>query len=211
VVLGALHEALPGVVPAEGASSLWNIQISARAADPESRLPPAEILMFNSGGTGARPGADGLSATAFPSGVSTMSVEATEHVGPITVWRKELRQDSGGAGRMRGGLGQVIEIAPRRGYEMWFNAMFDRVENPARGRDGGGEGAPGRVELADGTRLRSKGRQRVAAGERLRLSLPGGGGIGNPGERDREAVGRDVAAGYISAEEARARYGWEGD
>jgi N-methylhydantoinase B len=67
------------------------------------------------------------------------------------------------------------------------------------------------VELADGTRLRSKGRQRVAAGERLRLSLPGGGGIGNPGERDREAVGRDVAAGYISAEEARARYGWEGD
>jgi N-methylhydantoinase B len=211
VVLGALHAALPGVVPAEGASSLWNIQISARASDPESRLPPAEILMFNSGGTGARPGADGLSATAFPSGVSTMSVEATEHVGPITVWRKELRQDSGGAGRMRGGLGQVIEIAPRRGYDMWFNAMFDRVENPARGRDGGGAGAPGRVELADGTRLRSKGRQRVAAGQRLRLSLPGGGGIGNPREREREAVRRDVAAGYISAEEARERYGWEGD
>jgi 5-oxoprolinase (ATP-hydrolysing) len=119
-----------------------------------------------------------------------------------------------GLGRGRAdarGLGQVIEIAPRRGYDMWFNAMFDRVENPARGRDGGGAGAPGRVELADGTRLRSKGRQRVAAGQRLRLSLPGGGGIGNPRERDREAVRRDVAAGYISAEEARERYGWEGD
>jgi N-methylhydantoinase B len=140
-----------------------------------------------------------------------MSVEATEHVGPITVWRKELRQGSGGAGRTRGGLGQVIEIEPRRGYDFWFNAMFDRVENPARGRDGGGEGAPGRVELADGTKLRSKGRQLVRNGQRLRLSLPGGGGIGTPDERDHEAVRRDVAAGYVSADEARQRYGWEGD
>ena len=94
--------------------------------------------MFNSGGTGARPAHDGLSATAFPSGVSTMSVEATEHVGPITGWRKDLREGSGGAGRQRGGLGQVIEIAPRAGYDLHFNAMFDRVENPARGRKGGG-------------------------------------------------------------------------
>jgi N-methylhydantoinase B len=60
VVLGALHQAMPGVVPAEGASSLWNIQISARASDPESRLPPAEILMFNSGGTGRGRGRTGF-------------------------------------------------------------------------------------------------------------------------------------------------------
>jgi N-methylhydantoinase B len=105
----------------------------------------------------------------------------------------------------------VIEIEPRRGYDVWFNAMFDRVENPARGRDGGGEGAPGRVELADGTKLRSKGRQLVKNGQRLRLSLPGGGGIGDPGDRDRDAVKRDVAAGYISRDEARERYGLEGD
>jgi N-methylhydantoinase B len=63
-------------------------------------------------------------------------------------------------GGCAGGLGQVIEIEARAGYDFWFNAMFDRVENPARGRDGGGAGAPGRVELADGTPLRSKGRQR---------------------------------------------------
>jgi N-methylhydantoinase B len=140
-----------------------------------------------------------------------MSVEATEHVGPITVWRKELRQGSGGAGRMRGGLGQVIEIEARAGYDFWFNAMFDRVENPARGRDGGGAGAPGRVELADGTPLRSKGRQFVGNGQRLRLSLPGGGGIGDPRDRDPEAVWRDVSAGYISADEARETFGMEGD
>ena len=207
VILGALHSALPGQVPAEGASSLWNIQISARPTDPDSGLPNREVLMFNSGGTGARPTVDGLSATAFPSGVSTMSVEASEQVGPITVWRKDLRDGSGGAGRTRGGLGQVIEIEPRAGYQFYFNAMFDRVDNPARGRDGGGTGGEGRVELADGSRLRSKGRQLIKPGQRLRLSLPGGGGIGDPRARDRDAVRADVAAGYITPEQAKQDYG----
>ena len=209
VVLGALHQAMPGVVPAEGASSLWNIQISTRASDPESGLPNSEILMFNSGGTGARPAVDGLSATAFPSGVSTMSVEATEHVGPITVWRKDLREGSGGAGAQRGGLGQVIEIEAREGYDFYFNAMFDRVENPARGREGGGTGAPGKVELADGTELKPKGRQHVRNGQRLRLSLPGGGGYGDPTARQAEAVANDIAAGFISVGAAKTDYGYE--
>lgn len=211
VVLGALHQAMPGVVPAEGASALWNVQISARPSDPASNLPPAEILMFNSGGTGARPGIDGLSATAFPSGVSTMSVEATEHVGPVTVWRKDLREGSGGAGTRRGGLGQIIEIEAREGYDVWFNAMFDRVDHPARGREGGGQGAAGRVELADGTKLKSKGRQRVPKGARLRLSLPGGGGYGDPMTRDRAAVAADIEAGFITAEQAATDYGYKGD
>ena len=207
VMLGALHQAMPGHVPAEGSSALWNIQISARPEQRDSILPSAEILMFNSGGTGARPGLDGLSATAFPSGVSTMSVEATEHVGPIVVWRKELWPGSAGAGRQRGGLGQVIEIEAREGYEFWFNAMFDRVDNPARGRDGGGDGVAGRVELANGTKLKSKGRQKVGAGQRLRLSLPGGGGIGEPSDRDRDSIRNDVSAGFISAQEAEEIYG----
>ena len=209
VVLGALHQAMPGVVPAEGASSLWNIQISARASDPASGLPNKEVLMFNSGGTGARPAFDGLSATAFPSGVSTMSVEATEHVGPITVWRKDLRQGSGGAGMKRGGLGQVIEIEPREGYDIYFNAMFDRVDNPARGREGGLAGAAGEVALADGTPLRSKGRQLVRNGQRLRLKLPGGGGYGDPTKRSRNAIEQDIAAGFISVDDAKADYGYE--
>ncbi len=210
VVLGALHYALPDVVPAEGASALWNIQISARPNDPTSNLPNAEVLMFNSGGTGARPELDGMSATAFPSGVSTMSVEATEHVGPIVVWRKELREGSGGAGTQRGGLGQIIEIEPRAGYDFYFNAMFDRVENPARGRNGGRAGAAGRVELTDGTKLRSKGRQRVKNDQRLKLSLPGGGGYGAPQDRDANLVKADLRAGTITADQARNDYGYEG-
>jgi N-methylhydantoinase B len=210
VVLGALHQAMPNTVPAEGASALWNIQISARPNDPTAGLRNAEVLMFNSGGTGARPTFDGLSATAFPSGVSTMSVEATEHVGPITVWRKDLREGSGGAGALRGGLGQTIEIEPREGYDFYFNAMFDRVENPARGRDGGGLGEPGRVELADGTKLRSKGRQLVKNGQRLKLSLPGGGGYGDAKQRARDDVAADLRAGMVTPTQAKNDYGYEG-
>ena len=205
VVLGALHQAMPGVVPAEGSSVLWNIQISARPVGGAGE--GAEVLMFNSGGTGARPGLDGLSATAFPSGVSTMSVEATEHVGPVIIWRKDLRTGSGGAGARRGGLGQIIEIEARAGFDFHFNAMFDRVDHPARGRMGGGAGAAGRVELADGTRLKTKGRQKIAAGQRLRLSLPGGGGYCDPKTRPRDAVRADLRAGYITEKDARDIYG----
>ncbi|MFT5648842.1 MAG: N-methylhydantoinase B [Yoonia sp.] len=211
VVFGALHQAMPATVPAEGSSALWNVQISGRPCDPGSGLPSAEVLTFNSGGTGARPRFDGLSATAFPSGVSTMSVEATEHVGPVTIWRKELRPGSGGAGATRGGLGQIIEIEPRAGYDFYFNAMFDRVDHPARGRDGGAQGDAGRVELADGAQLRSKGRQLIKNGQRLRLSLPGGGGFGDPTMRDPEQVGADLAAGYITAQEAEDDYGYKAD
>ena len=224
--LGALAEVLPDVVPAEGSGALWNFQAGARAAvgvcgaddgvdgvtpgeshahaygtgvgDPTSDRPPAEILMFNSGGTGARPRLDGLSATAFPSGVRTMSVEATEQVGPIVIWRKELRPDSGGAGTHRGGLGQVIELGPAEGYELHFSAMFDRVDNPARGRRGGGDGAPGRVSLDDGSPFDAKGKQLVPAGRRLIFELPGGGGWGDPARRSPEAVDNDLAQGYVT-------------
>jgi N-methylhydantoinase B len=195
--LGAIADTLPDVVPAEGAGALWNFQVSARATDPASGLPPREILMFNSGGTGARPSLDGLNATAFPSGVRTMPAEATEQAGPIVVWRKELRPDSGGPGRQRGGLGQVIELGPTEGYEFAFSCMFDRVENPARGRHGGGDGAPGRVYLDDGTPFDAKGKQAVPEGRTLILELPGGGGFGDPDERDPEAVIRDHRQGYV--------------
>ncbi|MEM9761748.1 MAG: hydantoinase B/oxoprolinase family protein [Pseudomonadota bacterium] len=87
--------------------------------------------------------------------------------------------------------------------------MFDRVENDARGRDGGAAGAPGAVALSDGTRLRAKGRQLVKNGQRLKLSLPGGGGYGDARTRDRAAVARDLAAGLITPHEAKTIYGFE--
>ena len=76
--------------------------------------------------------------------------------------------------------------------------MFDRVENPARGRSGGENGLPGRVYLDDGTTFDAKGQQPVPEGRRLILELPGGGGFGNPAERDPELSKNDIEQGYIS-------------
>ncbi|WP_454687734.1 hydantoinase B/oxoprolinase family protein [Agrobacterium leguminum] len=197
LVLGALAKALPGKILAEGAAALWNIHISARpVAGAQGRR--AEVLMFNSGGMGARPGLDGLSATAFPSGVHTMPIEATEHTGPIVVWRKELRPDSAGDGEYRGGLGQIIEIAPADGHEFDFSAMFDRIGTPAAGRNGGEPGKPGKAMLDDGTLLRPKGWQHVPSGRRLVLHLPGGGGFGDPEKRSDAAKAEDVRKGYVT-------------
>lgn len=201
LVLGALHQALPGQVPAEGASALWNLHMSVRPV-AGSDAKGAEILMFNSGGSGARNALDGLNATAFPSGVHTMPIEATENVGPVIVWRKELREGSGGAGAQRGGLGQMIEIEAAEGFTFRFSAMFDRIDHPARGRDGGLEGAAGGVALDDGTILKGKGLQFVPEGRRLVLSLPGGGGYGDPAKRPAEAVEHDLKHGYITDEQA---------
>ncbi|MEM8923437.1 MAG: hydantoinase B/oxoprolinase family protein [Actinomycetota bacterium] len=197
--LGALVLAVPERIPAEGAGALWNFQASARAVDPvNDPRPPVELLMFNSGGSGARPGLDGLTATAFPSGVMTMSTEATEQVGPIVIWRKEIRENSAGAGRQRGGLGQVIEVSATEGYQFEFSAMFDRVENPARGRDGGEDGLAGKVYLDDGSPFRSKGKQTIPPERRLIMELPGGGGFGPPSERDPAAEANDRKQGYRS-------------
>lgn len=210
VVYAALDQILPGVVPAEGAGCLCNFQVSLR---PRSDAPaPAdavrsEVLTFNSGGSGARPEHDGLNATAFPSGVMTMPIEATEHAGPVIIWRKELRPDSGGTGTYRGGLGQVMEISARDGHEFDISAMFDRVDHPARGRRGGAAGAPTTIAQDDGTPMRGKGRQFVPHGRRVQMAFPGGAGYGDPLARDKALVRRDLVRGYISPETARDAYG----
>ena len=197
LVLGALAQALPGRILAEGAAALWNIHMSVRPVKGGTGRR-AEILMFNSGGMGARPAQDGLAATAFPSGVMTMPIEATEQTGPVVIWRKELRPDSGGDGQYRGGLGQIIEIEPAQGHEFDFSAMFDRTRIAPRGRDGGQDGAKGAAMLEDGTALNPKGWQHVPAGRRLVLHLPGGGGFGDPAQRDPAARAADVAKGYVT-------------
>ena len=125
----------------------------------------------------------------------------------MVVWRKELHTDSAGAGRYRGGLGQVIEVESRDGSAFELLAGFDRIKNPARGRDGGHSGANGYLGLASGQVLRSKGFQDIPAGARLVVRTPGGGGIGRPVERDPAAVQADVLDGLVSAEAAESVYG----
>ncbi|WP_226779087.1 hydantoinase B/oxoprolinase family protein [Oceaniglobus trochenteri] len=209
-VYAALDQILPGVVPAEGAGCLCNFQVSLRPRTDEPAPRDAirsEVLAFNSGGAGARPEFDGLNATAFPSGVMTMPIEATEHAGPVIIWRKELRPDSGGAGQRRGGLGQYMEVGAREGHEFDFQAMFDRVDHPARGRQGGHPGGATTIARDDGAKMRGKGKQFVPHGRRVMLALPGGAGYGDPKARDVAAVKRDLARGYISAQVAQEVYG----
>jgi len=220
-IYAALDRLLPDTVPAEGAGCLCNFQLSIRPrtdrhdSDRDSgEMAPeqavrAEVLTFNSGGSGARPSLDGLNATAFPSGVMTMPVEATEQVGPVIVWRKELRPDSGGAGRQRGGLGQFMDVGARDGHEFDFQAMFDRVDHPARGRRGGASGAATTIARDDGTAMRAKGKQFVPHGHRVLMAFPGGAGYGPAAERDPARVERDLALGYIGAAQARDEYGME--
>ncbi|NNE42309.1 MAG: hydantoinase B/oxoprolinase family protein [Marinicaulis sp.] len=209
-VYGALDQILPDTVPAEGASALCNFQVSVRPVAGEQGAVDArraEVLTFNSGGTGARPTLDGMNATAFPSGVMAMPVEATEHTGPIVIWRKELREDSGGAGEYRGGLGQYMEIGAREGYEFEFFAMFDRVHHPARGRRGGKPGGATSLETSSGEKLSGKGKHSFSAGERVKLEFPGGGGYGEPDKRNADAIARDLAHSYITEETAKHEYG----
>ncbi|MEZ5596963.1 MAG: hydantoinase B/oxoprolinase family protein [Pseudomonadales bacterium] len=179
VVLGCLAQVIPERVPAEGASCIWNPVFLGEGLS--SAHPDVGRFVINpifNGGTGARPGLPGLSATAFPSGVRSTSTEVNETTSPLVIWRKEYREGSGGAGRYPGGDGQVIEIGHIAGRPFDVSKMFDRIRHPARGRDGGEDGAAGRVYLKSGSELRGKGRETVPAGETLVLETPGGGGLG---------------------------------
>jgi N-methylhydantoinase B len=212
LVMGCLHQVVPDRVAAEGASCLSNppmrggASVSGQARGNRPVVADFEIITFNSGGTGARRRLDGLDATAFPSGVRTMPVEATENVSPLVFWRKELREGSGGAGETRGGFGQVMEVGTKGELEYAVNATFDRIANAPRGREGGGDGAAGAVRLKSGKVLRPKGFQVIPDGDRLILELPGGGGMGDPVRRDPALVARDVRYGLVSRAEAETVY-----
>ncbi len=210
VVYGCLNQALPNTVPAEGTSNLWNLKLGAghglsgKGTDNQTAFM---VTSFHSGGAGARPALDGLSATPFPSGVRNVPVEITEAITPIVIWKKELRTDSGGPGTARGGLGQTMEVSNREEAPFAIFASFERVSHPARGRDGGQPGANGRLIVDGDTHLRAKGYQVVPAGSRLVVDMPGGGGFGPPTERPTQAVLDDVRQGLVSPESAARDYG----
>jgi len=201
VVLGCLAQAVPERTPAEGASALWILALSGGRAGEDGDGRAFAVNCFHNGGTGARPGKDGLSATAFPSGVRSGSIEVTEAAAPLVFWRKALRPGSGGAGALRGGLGQTIEVGHLTKAAFTVSCLFDRVGHPARGRFGGGAGATGSVRLSSGAGLASKGRQTVPAGETVVFETPGGGGLGALADRSPERAAADRAAGYLEDSE----------
>ncbi len=209
VMLGCLDKAIPGSSPSEGTSCLWNFVLYGGhgiSGGGFANASPFTVTMFHNGGTGARPNKDGLSATSYPSGVRNTPVEINESIAPVRVWRKEYRTDSGGAGRFRGGLGQIMEISNAEGAPFALSSMFDRAKHAPRGRDGGLSGECGVARLKSGSSIPTKGRTPIPAGEHLVLEMPGGGGHGSPSARDVQLIRTDLRDGLISREHAEKYY-----
>jgi N-methylhydantoinase B len=200
-VFGCLHQAIPGRVPAEGTGCLWSMTMRSMAGARGSGNAPAFMIEpVHNGGTGGRPGSDGLSATAYPSGVMGSQVELTESTCPLIFRRRELRPDSAGVGQYRGGFGQILEIEHSAGAPFMLGSAVERVTYPPRGRQGGQDGRAGELRLASGAKLPAKGENEIPAGDRLIVMTPGGGGYGDPGLRDPALTEADKRDGLVTVD-----------
>jgi len=203
-VMGAFAQALPERVMAPGFDGLWDTHISGRERGSGRHF---SFTWFSAGGTGALKGQDGLSATAYPSGIAGVPAEVIETLAPLVMRRRELRTDSGGAGTFRGGLGQVMEVEVLTDEPYIFAGLYERIYYPAPGLHGGREGSTGRVFTGDGQELKPKMTCLLPAGTIVNLEMPGGGGFGPPRERELKRVLDDVRNGYVSPAAAREEYG----
>lgn len=208
LAFGSIHQALPGMAPAEGAACLWDIPLRSVAAAGRHGHNATQFAteFCHSGGMGARPTKDGLSATAYPSGLFGTQVEIAESTTPVRIRKRELIPDSGGAGEYRGGLGQRIELESREGAPMLLFAGVERTKYPALGREGGHEGRRGYITLRSGPTLKGKGEQLIPADDVLIWETPGGGGYGVPANRAPTRVAVDVRRGLTSPEAAHEIY-----
>ena len=203
-VMGALAELLPQQVMAPGFDGLWDTHLAGVDRRTGKHF---SFTWFSAGGTGALDGQDGLSATAYPSGIAGVPAEVIESLAPVVVHRRELIADSGGPGRFRGGLGQRMEFEVLTDEPYLFSGLYERTRHPAPGIAGGSAGSLGTVRSSGGMQLEPKIRRFLPAGERVTIEIPGGGGFGPPEERDPERVRADVREGYVTGSAARSMYG----
>ena len=206
LVFGCLRQAIPDRIPAEGAGVLWNITGSGPRSSPAVMGDDFLVNIVTTGGMGALPSQDGLSATGFPSGVRGGPVEIFESMSTLVFWRKQYREGSGGAGATRGGLGQDIVIGNSLDEPFSITTAYERLRFPARGYTGGQPGARGYIGLASGAPLPGKGRHHVPARDRIVICSPGGGGLGDPLSRDPALVRQDLEQGLITEEAATRDY-----
>ena len=173
-ILKALHQVIPERVLAEGSGAVWTVQIQGKRATGEAFTSS----MFNySGGMGARAAKPGPSATCYPTGVAAVPVEILEAAIPIVFDKRELRPGSGGAGRTRGGDGQVIAFHMRTDQPWLLNAVPSRLDDGPEGLDGGQPGASGRFTV-NGKSVSEARKMTMAPGDMVVLETPGGGGYG---------------------------------
>ena len=206
--LRALAPAFPDKIPAATKGIICNVAFGGRDPFTDRYYAFYETIAGGFGGRSSKDGMDGVQPHIH--NTENSPVEETELNYPVRIARLSLIEDSGGAGRYRGGLGV------RRDY--WFErhaATFSIISDRARfapwGLAGGGSGRPAHYVVdPDGehpVELRSKATVRLEPGHVMSIQTPGGGGHGDPLDRESAAVCRDVLAGKVSAERGRADYG----
>lgn len=206
----ALVEALPDRVTAAPAGTSGNFALGGH--DPE-RNRGYVMYQISGGGYGGYAGGDGIANGCSTIGISKAPpVEIMEQQYPVLYHRYALREGSGGAGRHRGGFGLDYEIELRRG-EATASFVMDHGRFGPPGVLGGKDGAPNSVAVYQGGRKivpehLSKAQDiPLKPGDRVRVGTPGGGGYGDPHERDPSAVAEDVRLGRYTREQARTLFG----
>jgi N-methylhydantoinase B len=157
------------------------------------------------GGMGARTTHDGLDGVRIhASGASNLPVEALEHAFPLRVERYQLREDSGGPGRFRGGMGVLRDYVMLRDAEVSLSG--ERQAVAARGIEGAGDGTLGAFQINGEPVPGTVAARSLRTGDVLTLLTPGGGGCGRPEARDPAALARDLEQGRVSSEQAADAY-----
>lgn len=204
LVFTALSEVIPDRIMAATGSPVWCVNVGG-VTEKGRRV---STMFFVNGGTGAAQSRDGYTCLSFPSNVSNTPVEIMESNAPWTVEGKALVPDSGGPGEHRGGLGQSLKLRIASPGAVSVSFLAERTRFAAPGLFGGEAGGPGAVIL-NGQSIDPKVTHIVQSGDLLELRTPGGGGAGNPAERSRTALQRDVDEGYVSISQAEKSYGRE--
>ena len=219
VVLGALAEVAPERAVAAGQGTMNNVTLGG--TDPRDGSAYA-FYETQGGGSGAHATGDGMDAVhVHMSNTRNTPAEVLETAYPLAIERYELLPDSGGAGEFRGGLGLRRDIRVERGSAQ-LSLLGDRREHAPYGIESGEDGTTGTDVLIEGSGaegavgrssevLPSKCTRRLEAGDVISIRTPGGGGFGDPTDRDPESVLRDVRLGKCSPERARSVYGLDSD
>ncbi|HZO29391.1 MAG TPA: hydantoinase B/oxoprolinase family protein [Chloroflexota bacterium] len=203
LIFGALVDVIPDRLMAEGAAPLWATVF--RGEEKTGRT--FNLTIFQCGGTGARPTKDGLNNIGFPSGVAGVPAEVIENLTAMMLERREIKPDSGGPGRFRGGCGQYTTFRTTSGLPWSMAGMRDRTQFRAKGYLGGKDGAIGEFFLSTGERPNPKAYLTLEPDVSATLEPPGGGGFFDPFTRDPEAVLQDVIYGYVTVAGAERDYG----
>jgi N-methylhydantoinase B len=210
VLLGALAPVAPDRVVAGCQGTMNNLTVGG--TDPRDGSPYA-FYETQGGGFGGRAGADGMDGVhAHMSNTQNTPIEVLETAYPLRVERYSLRPNTGGVGEYRGGLGLRRDLTALG--ECTVSLLADRHRHPPYGLFGGGDGAPGEHRLIDpsgeASPLPAKTTLTLSAGETISLRTPGGGGYGDPADRDDESIRRDRRTGKITGWPSDADTG-EGD